>query len=153
MHRVLFGAVGPLRGMENGQQPRISRPAVVSGGRLKAGDHNVWILQTTTVKTDCADIEFVHLSKKDRKLAAFLGFDLGQSCPLRTYYFGEYLGQLRNEATVELMAKRHDETVGDSHSSPPLAVKRRRRDYIDDMPPYVTVTVPDPHPQGTVDPL
>ena len=84
-------------------------------------------------------IEFVTLPRSDRKLAAFLGFALADSCPLKDCGLLDALADARNVVVDAEMAKIG---VDDPMQEAPCATtKRPRAELADDIPFVLSVPV------------
>jgi hypothetical protein len=113
--------------------PAIHRGMVVIEGGFLRGP---W-----PVRTEEADgAIFLSLSRQDRKLASFLGFDLASRAPLGSFGFLDTLVSLRNDAVDRAMSEIASvDPMQDSSTDSPL--KAPRGELVDMIPRVVEISV------------
>ncbi len=113
--------------------PAIHRGMVVIEGGFLRGP---W-----PVRTEEADgAIFLSLSRQDRKLASFLGFDLASRAPLGSFGFLDTLVSLRNDAVDRAMSEIASvDPMQDSSTDSPL--KAPRGELVDLIPRVVEISV------------
>jgi hypothetical protein len=113
--------------------PAIHRGMVVIEGGFIRGP---W-----PVRAEEADgVSFLSLSRQDRKLASFLGFDLASRAPLGSFGFLDKLVCLRNDAVDRAMSELASaDPMQDSSADSPL--KAPRGELVDLIPRVVEISV------------